>query len=477
MLNNIRKFSKTIFAKIIIAIIIVPFVFWGMGSVFNSGNTNTIVKINNKSISAQDFLDHLRFSNISSEIIKANIDKEILEKFLNDLISKELVEMEIKKFNLMITEKTLAREIRKNKEFFDEDGFFSRSKYEKFLISQNLDAPSFEIILKERMLKNNLFNFIGGGVASPYFFSNNVYKDENKKIDVKLLNLSKLYKKKEDFTEDEIKNYIKNNKKSFQRELIDFSYAKITPQNLIGSDEFNDVFFEKIDEIENKIFNGDSFQNIIFDYKINFKDKIGFLPSDNENNKIENKIYQNKNSDKIQIIEEQDFFVLYSINKIYEADVNFENDEIKQKVLTQLFEKNKNDFNFELFKKISAKTFNDNELKSLSSKNNIEIQSLKIKSVTDDVFLNKESLELIYSMPENSFMLITDKERKVYVAKIEKISSQNLITQNDKIKEYENKSNFMIKDNIYSTYDILLNKDYKVKINQKTLERVKNYFK
>ena len=201
------------------------------------------------------------------------------------------------------------------------------------------------------------------------------------------------------------------------------------------------------------------------------------MPSDNENNKIENKIYQNKNSDKIQIIEEQDFFVLYSINKIYEADVNFENDEIKQKVLTQLFEKNKNDFNFELFKKISAKTFNDNELKSLSSKNNIEIQSLKIKSVTDDVFLNKESLELIYSMPENSFMLITDKERKVYVAKIEKISSQNLITQNDKIKEYENKSNFMIKDNIYSTYDILLNKDYKVKINQKTLERVKNYFK
>ena len=196
-----------------------------------------------------------------------------------------------------------------------------------------------------------------------------------------------------------------------------------------------------------------------------------------KNNKIENKIYQNKNSDKIQIIEEQDFFVLYSINKIYEADVNFENDEIKQKVLTQLFEKNKNDFNFELFKKISAKTFNDNELKSLSSKNNIEIQSLKIKSVTDDVFLNKESLELIYSMPENSFMLITDKERKVYVAKIEKISSQNLITQNDKIKEYENKSNFMIKDNIYSTYDMLLSKDYKVKINQKTLERVKNYFK
>ena len=46
MLNNIRKFSKTIFAKILLVIIIVPFVFWGMGGVFNSGNTNSLVKIN-----------------------------------------------------------------------------------------------------------------------------------------------------------------------------------------------------------------------------------------------------------------------------------------------------------------------------------------------------------------------------------------------------------------------------------------------
>ena len=38
MLNNIRNFSKTIFAKILLVIIIIPFVFWGMGGVFNSGN-------------------------------------------------------------------------------------------------------------------------------------------------------------------------------------------------------------------------------------------------------------------------------------------------------------------------------------------------------------------------------------------------------------------------------------------------------
>ena len=40
MLNSIRNFSKTWFAKILLVIIIIPFVFWGMGGVFSGGNTN-----------------------------------------------------------------------------------------------------------------------------------------------------------------------------------------------------------------------------------------------------------------------------------------------------------------------------------------------------------------------------------------------------------------------------------------------------
>ena len=48
MLASIRKFSKSIFAKIFIAIIALPFVMWGMGDVFRSGKQNVIVEINNE---------------------------------------------------------------------------------------------------------------------------------------------------------------------------------------------------------------------------------------------------------------------------------------------------------------------------------------------------------------------------------------------------------------------------------------------
>ena len=58
MLEKIRKFSKTIFAKILLVIMVIPFIFWGMGGVFNSGNTNSIAKVNND------------FENIFIDIIK-----------------------------------------------------------------------------------------------------------------------------------------------------------------------------------------------------------------------------------------------------------------------------------------------------------------------------------------------------------------------------------------------------------------------
>ena len=75
MINSLRNFAKTKIAGIFVFIIIIPFVFWGMGSVFNSGNTNNIAKINNDNISTQDFLDYLRQLGLSDEVIKNNIEK------------------------------------------------------------------------------------------------------------------------------------------------------------------------------------------------------------------------------------------------------------------------------------------------------------------------------------------------------------------------------------------------------------------
>ena len=45
MLGQFRKFSSSIYAKILMGIIIIPFIFWGMGSSITGGSKNVVVVI------------------------------------------------------------------------------------------------------------------------------------------------------------------------------------------------------------------------------------------------------------------------------------------------------------------------------------------------------------------------------------------------------------------------------------------------
>ena len=116
--------------------------------------------------------------------------------------------------------------------------------------------PNPEIIMNE--LKNNLFAYISGGIKSPTFLTNNVYKNETKKISISYINLENVYKKKEDFLDKEVSKFIEENKDTLKEKNISFNYSKITPQNLIGTNEYNEIFMnnqinEWVDKIDNEI--------------------------------------------------------------------------------------------------------------------------------------------------------------------------------------------------------------------------------
>ena len=103
MINKLRRFSNSKLAMVVVGIIIVPFVFWGMGSVFSGGNTNNVAKINNEPISTKDFINHINQSRLTNEIIRENLDKNILEQILNNLVSEKLLEMEIENLDATIS--------------------------------------------------------------------------------------------------------------------------------------------------------------------------------------------------------------------------------------------------------------------------------------------------------------------------------------------------------------------------------------
>mgnify|MGYP003321937326 CR=1 FL=1 len=160
MISKLRGFSNSKLAGVLVGIIIIPFVFWGMGSVFSGGNTNNVAKINNEAISSKDFVNFINESRLTNDIIKANIDKNIIEQILSELVSEKLIEMEIKELNVSMSEEALANKIRSNSILLDDNKKFSRVKYEKFLLENNLSASTFENSLKKQELKENLFNLI-----------------------------------------------------------------------------------------------------------------------------------------------------------------------------------------------------------------------------------------------------------------------------------------------------------------------------
>ena len=153
MISSLRNFAKTKLAAVFVGIIILPFVFWGMGGMFSSGNTNNIAKINNISISTEDFIDYVNKSGIPEKTIRENLDQNIIEEILSSLVSTTLLDLEIKDFNIKVSQNSLSKKIKSNKNFHDENGIFQRLKYEKFLLESNLSAPLFEKRLKEREMQ------------------------------------------------------------------------------------------------------------------------------------------------------------------------------------------------------------------------------------------------------------------------------------------------------------------------------------
>ena len=98
MLEKLRKFSNSIFAKIFLFIVAIPFVFWGMGDLFSGGNKKTIAQIGDEKISTQEFVNYVnaRSSNVQ-------IDDKVLESLLGSFIGEKLIEQEINNYNIKLS--------------------------------------------------------------------------------------------------------------------------------------------------------------------------------------------------------------------------------------------------------------------------------------------------------------------------------------------------------------------------------------
>ncbi len=471
MIGSFRNFAKTKYAGVLVFIMIIPFVFWGMGSMFSSGNTNNLAKIDKTNISTQEFIDYLNNSGVPQEYIRENLEKNIIQELLSTLISSTLLDMEIEDLNIIISENTLLSKIKKNKNFLDDDGNFQRIKYEKFLLENNQSASGFEQRLKKRESEKNLFDYIGAGTTSPEFMAKRLFIEENKKLEIEFINLKNFYEKNENITENQIDKFINENNELLLVEYIDFNYAIINPKNLMGIDEFNQAFFDKIDQIEIDISNDIPFETIVSNLNIEPIIKNDFSFS-NEKKDVEKKIFELKNT-KYDLFENENDYVIYQVKNIEKRKPDLSDTRTRNRIIQMIVQKKKFEYNKNLLEEIRSGKFNDIEF--FKGNKNL-IQKTKLNSIKDNKKFDINAVELLYSLPLNSYTLINDENNNIYLAKIINFENRKIDVNNDEFKEYITKQNSKNKKSILRSYDILLSEKYNIILNQKTIERVKNYF-
>ena len=417
-------------------------------------------------------MEYLNQSGLSQQVIKENIDKNVIEELLSSLVSMTLLDLEIKDLNLFVSEEIIVEKLKKNKNFQDENGKFKRTLYEKFLLTNSMSAAMYEIKLKNNTLQKELFTYISGGAKSPKFLINKHFIENNRKLNIDFINLSKFYKKIDELTNQEIKEFINENSEKLKQDFIDFSYITITPKNLIGLDEFNQAFFDAIDEIDNKISKNIDFKTIINELNIKPIIKKDYINLENKET-IENKIY-NSRKNKIEILEDNGTFIFYQIDNSNSKLPNLDDDKFIKQMKNLLFQKEKFEFNKEILNQLDKKEFNQASFDKLG---NDEIEKIKLNSVMDINKFEINSIKILYSLPVNTFTLIADNKDNVFIAKIISYEDENISQNSNEFNAISNKASAENRNGILKSYDYLLNNKYKVIVNEKTLDRVKNYFR
>ena len=482
MLGRLRKFSSSIFAKIFLFIVAIPFVFWGMGDLFSIGNKNTIAKVDNEKLSTQEFVNFINNANTQEQIL----DDALVENLLYNFIGEKLIIKEINNFNIKLSDSSLSKII-KNQKIFKKENEFSRTSYEKFLVENSIDAITFENNISTQEKKKQLFNFIGGGVMSPNFMVNLSYNKMNQKRNVQLINLNDAFKEKLKFTNNQIESYYELNKEDYKETFKTIKFIKLNSMNLTENDEYSDLFFKKIDEIDDLIVNGKSIEYILLKYNLKLPKIVSLNKSGNDKSSEKIKDFSNDliknlfNITKIEptvLLEHQGEYFIFELIETEIVEKGIGDKFIKNKIVSNLKRDKKRKLIAELISKINSNSFNKTDFDKLSNEKNLIIKNIKFESQNDDKILKKDLVSQIYLYPEKKVMIVTDiglsENFLVYINKIDNVSINKSAKD---YNEYLNLSKVKIADSMYNTYDYWLKKKYKVDINYQALEEVKNLIK
>jgi peptidyl-prolyl cis-trans isomerase D len=212
MLRFLRKGATSLYVKLFFIIIVVVFIFWGIGS-FTSERKNLVAKVNGIPITLKEFQEYYNFQisrlkqtfgEISSKDL-ANL--KLKEQVLEELIKLKLLEDQAENLKIRITPVEVTYAISQIPSF-QENGKFSPTKYQYILRELGISPEFFEKLIKSDLIYQRL-KFL---LTAPIMVSESEIKEYLKynKQTLEILEIDLPIKtciQKVAFTEKDLENY------------------------------------------------------------------------------------------------------------------------------------------------------------------------------------------------------------------------------------------------------------------------------
>tara|TARA_B100000780_G_scaffold252511_1_gene199659 strand:+ start:20 stop:1474 length:1455 start_codon:yes stop_codon:yes gene_type:complete len=482
MLTSIRKITTSFLAKVLIVIIILPFLFWGMGDVFRGGNQNILATIDSEKISAQIFVQHVNRLSLSKEQ-RENLNKtDLLDKILSDYIGKKIIDLEIKDQGINLSNRSLKNIITTD-EIFLEDNKFSRTKYEKFLLESGISAPIFEKNIADQERKRQFLTFLSEGIFLSEILIKKEFENENQIKTIQYLELDRLYKNVK-IKDEEIKKTYESNKRFFSQEFKKINYSPLLPVKLTGQNEYNEAYFKKIDEIENAILDGEEMANFVKKFNLSLEtiDETNRIKKNKTGKDIVqiddilfSKIFSITNINKPELININNKYYLGEVTNAVKINRTLEDVGIKKAIISQLRIKYIIENNTKIVKEMAEGQFKKEQFNKFGKNNNLEIKKITIKDTKDETIFKTAVIKEIFKVLDGELQLITDSMlTKNYIIFSEKTKKLPFNKNIKNYEQYKSKAKLNLANQIYDTFDKTIDDKYNIEINQKVLSRIKN---
>ncbi len=241
MLEAIRSLTQGIAAKIILAVITIPFALFGIDSYLNqSGGNVTVAEVGKEKISIQEYSN--QFENVRNRMQSQGekFDPETLQQpefkqmILDGLITRRLVNADIKNNNFKISDNQLSQYILGMPEFQD-NGQFSEDLYQKTLEQNNLTATTFENSIRNDMAARQARDDLARLAFAPSSLAEETLKIAFQSRDVSIAEIkASEFLSKVEVTDEEVEAYYQLHKDKFKvPEKVKLEFALLAVNALV----------------------------------------------------------------------------------------------------------------------------------------------------------------------------------------------------------------------------------------------------